>query len=303
MVGGNAMPMTDVQCVVAAGDAVGEGVLWSSENGTVYWTDVCRFLIHSHQPDSQAFKTWIFDEPVVALALSTEPGRLLVALGSKLLWWWPQTDRRMDHGFVLKDYPRVRLNDGRADPMGNFWVGSMRNNVLHNGELGAAGGQDGVMYRISPDGDVSECITQLGIANTLCWSPDQQTFYTADTLANAVWAYEFDARTGTLGSRRDHLVDYPFGAPDGSAMDAEGFLWNCRFAGNQIVRVSPQGKVDRVIQMPVKNITTASFGGPDMKTLYVTSASILRDPGERLAGSLWSIECDVPGLPTNLVRV
>lgn len=297
------MSTLEAHCVVAAGDAVGEGALWSPQDCTVYWTDVCRFLIHSHHTETHSFKTWIFDEPVVALALTTEPGRLLVALGSKLVWWWPESDRRVDHGFVLTDYPRVRLNDGRADPEGNFWVGSMRNNVLPNGELGEAGGQDGVMYRISPSGDVSECISQLGIANTLCWSPDKKTFYTADTLANAVWAYDFDASTGSLGQRRNFLCGYPLGAPDGSAMDAEGYLWNCRFGGHQIVRVSPEGVVDRIIQMPVKNITTAAFGGPDLKTLYVTTASVLRDPGERLAGSLWSIVCEVPGLPQYLVKV
>jgi sugar lactone lactonase YvrE len=297
------MPMYEAQCVVAAGDAVGEGAVWSPQDNGVYWTDVCRFLVHSHQVDTHAFKTWFFDEPVVALALTTEPGRWLVALGSKLIWWWPESDRRVDHGFFLKDYPRVRLNDGRADPMGNFWVGSMRNNVLPNGELGVAGGQDGVMYRISSDGAVTECISELGIANTLCWSPDARTFYTADTLANAVWAYDFDASTGNLGERRNFLVDYPFGAPDGSAIDVDGCLWNCRFSGYEIVRITPDGTVDRVIHMPVKNITTATFGGPDLKTLYVTSASVLKDPGERLAGSLWSIACDVAGLPPNFVRV
>lgn len=290
-------------CVAPTGDVVGEGAVWSADERAVYWTDINRFLIHRYDETGGSTRSWIFDEPVVALALTTQPGRWLVALASKLIWWWPVEDRRVDHGFNLPDFPRVRLNDGRADPLGNFWVGSMRNNVLPDGELGEAGGADGVMYRVSPNGTVSELISGLGIANTLCWSPDQRTFFTADTLANTVWAYEFNPVDASLGSRRDFLVGFERGAPDGSAIDAEGFLWNCRFFGHCIVRVAPDGRIDKVIEMPVKNITTATFGGVDLRTLYVTSASALRDPGERLAGSLWALRCEVPGMSENRVQV
>ncbi|MDE2398749.1 MAG: SMP-30/gluconolactonase/LRE family protein, partial [Burkholderiales bacterium] len=281
----------------------GEGAVWCAEEAAVYWTDINRFLIHRYDEAGRSVRSWHFDEPVVALALSTEPGRWLVALASRLVWWWPASDRREDHGFRLPGYPQVRLNDGRPDPLGNFWVGSMRNNVLADGEMGEAGGTEGRMVRITPDGAVSEHIDGLGISNTLCWSPEGSRFYTADTLANTVWAYAFDPATATLGARQVHLAGFERGAPDGSAIDSEGFLWNCRFFGHCIVRVSPQGEVERVIEMPVKNITTATFGGADLKTLYVTSAAAFRDPGERLAGSLWSLRCDVPGLPENRVRV
>lgn len=295
------MKMFEPYCVAAQGDVVGEGAVWSASEGALYWTDVCRFLIHRYDTGNSSVRTWYFDEPVVALSLSSESGRWMVALGSKLVWWWPATDRREDHGFVLEGYPSVRLNDGRADPLGNFWVGSMRNNMLPNGELTEAGGQDGVMFRISPDGMATRHIAGIGIANTLCWSPDEATFYTADTLANVVWAYDFDAVTATLGARRELLACYSRGVPDGSAIDAEGFVWNCRFFGGCIVRISPKGHVDKVIDMPVRNVTTATFGGADLRTLYVTSASALKGPGERLAGSLWAIGCEVPGVPESVV--
>ncbi|WP_038740728.1 SMP-30/gluconolactonase/LRE family protein [Burkholderia pseudomallei] len=297
------MKLFEPYWVAASGDVVGEGAVWSAPESAIYWTDVCRYLIHRYDMADRSVRTWIFDEPVVALAFSSEAGRWLVALASKLIWWWPAEDRRLDHGFVLDGYPHVRLNDGRADPLGNFWVGSMRNNMLPDGELCEAGGADGIMFRIDPDGAVTRHIAGLGIANTLCWSPDKTVFYTADTLANAVWAYEFDSTSATIRARRDLLTGYSRGLPDGSTIDEDGFIWNCRFYGGCIVRISPSGQVDKVVEMPVKNVTTATFGGPDLRTLYVTSASALKEPGERLAGSLWAIECEVPGLPENAVRV
>ena len=305
MVGGSAvaMPEADLRCIAAVGDQVGESPVWSQADGSVYWTDVCRFLVHQLVVSRETLRTWIFDEPVVALSLSNESGRWLVALASRLIWWWPKTDRRMEHGFVLPGYPRVRLNDGRADPQGNFWIGSMRNNLLPNGDLTSAGGTDGVMYRISPTGQVSEHIHGLGISNTVCWSPDGGTFYTADTLANAVWAYTFDAHNAALGQRRDFFIGHGEGLPDGSAMDAAGYLWNCRFGGGSIVRLAPNGSIDRMVRLPVQDVTSACFGGPDLQTLFITSAAVLHHSGERLAGSLWALACDTPGLAPNMVKI
>ena len=291
----------DIQCIAPAGDVCGEGAVWCASEAAVYWTDINRFLIHRLKSETSAVESWHFDEPVVALSLTIEEGRLLVALASKLIWWWPATDRRADHGFVLPGSPEVRLNDGRADPEGNFWVGSMKNNVLPDGEAGEAGGNDGVLYRIAPDGSASVHMDGLGISNTLCWSPDGSTFYTADTLANEI--YEFDVTMEGIGNRRTFFGADDRGLPDGSAMDRNGDLWNCRFFGGAILRIASDGTLREAIEMPVRNITTATFGGPDLKTLYITSASALRNPGDRLAGSLWAIRTEVAGLPENRVKI
>ncbi|WP_429819512.1 SMP-30/gluconolactonase/LRE family protein [Ensifer sp. B1-9] len=286
-------------CVAPVGDRCGEGAVWSADEAAVYWTDINRFLVHRYDEATQAVRTWLFDEPVVAISLTKETGRLLVALGSKLLWWWPKADRREDHGFRLPGAPRVRLNDGRTDPAGNFWVGSMKNNVLPDGELGEAGPGEGVLYRIAPDGAVTEWRHGLGISNTLCWSPDRRTFYFADTLANEIYAFDYDAAEGAISGERHFFAGFDRGSPDGSTIDSEGFLWNCRFGGSCIARIAPDGRLAEVIDMPVTNITTCTFGGADLKTLYITTASILSGPGERLAGSLYAMRVEVPGLPEN----
>ncbi|MGE6781765.1 SMP-30/gluconolactonase/LRE family protein [Ensifer adhaerens] len=284
-------------CVAPVGDRCGEGAVWSADEAAVYWTDINRFLIHRYDEATQAVRTWLFDEPVVAISLTSEDGRLLVALGSKLIWWWPKTDRRQDHGFALPGTPRVRLNDGRADPLGNFWVGSMKNNVLPDGQLGDVAPGEGILYRIAPDGAVTEWRHGLGISNTLCWSPDRSTFYFGDTLANEIYAFDYDVEAGAISGERHLFTGFQRGSPDGSAIDSEGFLWNCRYGGRCIARIAPDGTLAEVIEMPVSNITTCTFGGADRMTLYITTAG--GGPAERLAGSLYAMRVDVAGLPEN----
>lgn len=292
-----------VVCVAPVGDKCGEGAVWSSDEAALYWCDINRFLVHRYDNDANCVQSWLFNEPVVAVSLTSQAGRFLLALASKLVWWWPATDRREDHGFKLPGSPRVRLNDGRADPAGNFWVGSMRNNVLPNGDLGETGKGEGILYRITPGGSVTQWRAGLGISNTLCWSPDQSTFYFGDTLENTIYAYDYALSAGGIANERRFQSDFIRGLPDGSAMDSEGFLWNCRFGGSCIARMSPDGTIAEIIEMPVSNVTTCTFGGDDLKTLYITSASILPVPGERLAGSLFAIQVDVAGLPENRIQM
>ena len=292
-----------VRCLVPAGDKCGEGAVWCAEDSAVYWTDINRFLIHRYDPDSGLQKSWFFDEPVVAISLTTQHGQLLVALASRLIYFWPATDQRRDFGFALPGFPRVRLNDGRSDPAGNFWVGSMKNNVLPDGELGEAGKGEGILYRIDPQGRVTEWRRGLGISNTLCWSPDASRFYFADTLANEIRVYDYDRANAEIAREVAFFGGFDRGYPDGSAMDSAGYLWNCRFGGGCIVRLAPDGSVDRIIDMPVQNITTCTFGDKDLKTLFITTASVMSPPGNRLAGSLFALQVDVPGLPENRFHV
>src|SRR5579862_7939717 len=144
--------MPAIRCIAPSGDHCGEGVVWHAGEQAVYWTDVNRFLIHRHDLATQSTRSWVFDEPVVALSLTDRDDTLLVALGSKLIVWRAIDDRRRDHGFVLEGAPRVRLNEGRADPRGVFWVGSMKNNVLPDGEAGPVGKGEGKLFRVAPEG-------------------------------------------------------------------------------------------------------------------------------------------------------
>jgi sugar lactone lactonase YvrE len=290
-------------CVAPTGDRCGEGAVWHAAERAVYWTDINRFLIHRFTPVDQCVRTWFFDEPVTALVLTNRDDVLAVVLGSRLILWEPAADIRREHGFHLPDSPKVRFNDARADPRGSLWVGSMRNNVNPDGSAGEAGGTDGVLYRVDPDGRVTIWRRDLGISNTLAWSPDQRRFYSGDSLANTIWSYDYDPDTGNVSGERPFLQDFSRGLPDGSTVDSEGYLWNCRFFGGCIVRVAPDGKIDRVVEMPVKNVTTCTFGGADRKTLYITTASAEAPPSDRLAGGLYAMQTDGAGQAENRFSV
>jgi len=239
---------------------------------------------------------------VTALTLTERDDTLVVILGSQAILWEPSSDRRSKPVYKLDQWPNVRLNDARADPRGSLWMGSMRNNVNADGSAGTAGGQDGALFRLDPDGKVKVWRQNVGIANTLAWSPDRRRFYFGDTLANTVWVYDYDLATGAIANERPFLQGFARGLPDGSTVDSQGYLWNCRFFGGCIVRVAPDGTIDRVVEMPVKNITTCTFGGPDRKTLYVTTARIEAPAGDRLAGGLYAIPTEVAGQPENRFR-
>jgi len=286
-------------CVAPAGDRCGEGPVWHAGEQALYWTDINRFLVHRFDPRDESVKSWFFDEPVTALALTTRDDVLAVALGSRMIFWNPWSGERRDHGFRLPGWPAVRLNDGRPDPRGSLWLGSMRNNVNADGSSSEAGGTDGVLYRIDPDGSVSEWKCGIGISNTFAWNPERTQFYFADTLQNTVYAYDYDSSKGSIGAERVFFAGFPRGWPDGSAMDREGCLWNCRYGGASIVRIAPDGTIDRVVEMPAVNITSCTFGGADLTTLYATSASCDAPPGDRLGGGLFAIPAGVQGLPEN----
>ena len=292
-----------VSVVAPAGDWCGESPVWHPEERAVYWIDVNRFLIHRCDPARPSVASSYFEEPVTALALTTRADTLAVALGGSLILWKPATDERRGQGFCLRGWPAVRLNDGRPDARGSLWLGSMRNNVNPDGSPGEAGGADGRLLRVDPDGAVSEWKHGIGIANTMAWSPDGKRFYSADTLGNILFTYDYDAGTGAISNERPFLAGFARGVPDGSAVDREGYVWNCRHGGGCIVCAAPDGAIERVIDMPVTHITSCTFGGADFCTLYVTTAALGAPQGERLAGSLFAIRSEVAGLPDHRFRI
>jgi sugar lactone lactonase YvrE len=290
-------------CIAPTADRCGEGVVWHAAQSTVYWTDINRFIIHGFSLADRGVRSWFFEEPATAIVLTDRDDTLAVVLASGVILWQPSQDTRRPFGFQLDGYPKVRLNDARVDPQGSLWAGTMRNNVNPDGSSGEAGGLDGVLYRIDGNKAVSTHRMNIGVSNTLAWSPDRKHFYFADSLANVIWSYDYDEASRTISNEKSFFEGYSRGLPDGSTMDAEGFLWNCRYGGNCVVRVAPDGKIDRVIEMPTPNITTCTFGGADHSTLYITTAAAGAPPGDRVAGSLFALQPGVKGQPENRFKV
>jgi sugar lactone lactonase YvrE len=283
----------EIRCVVPAGDICGEGAVWHGEQNALYWTDINRSLLHRYDAGSGATNTWIFDEPVTAVNFTTDPETLLLVLASHVGLWTARKHPHVETIYKLPTVPEFRFNDARVDPRGSLWVGTMRNNVGPQGESLDVAQGDAVLYRVDPDGSVSEWKKNIGISNTVAWSPDHKTFYFGDSTAGVINAYAYDEETGEISGERPLLAGYMRGAPDGSVIDAEGYLWNARWDGGCLLRIAPDGRVVRVLTTPVARPTTGAFGGPGLKTLYFTSA---RSP-EMYSGSIFAIDLEVGGLP------
>jgi sugar lactone lactonase YvrE len=291
--------MEEIRCVVPAGDICGEGAAWCSEQNALYWTDINRSLVHRYDASTQATETWIFDEPVTAVALTTVPEVLVLVLASKVGFWSPETHPQVQPIYTLASAPEMRFNDARVDPRGSLWAGTMRNNVGPEGENLDVTFSGGVLYRIDPGGAVSEWKKDIGISNTVAWSPNRTRFYFGDSIANVINSYSYNDKTGVIAGELPLLTGYSDGLPDGSAIDAEGYLWNARYGGRCLIRIAPDGRVDRKVAMPVLNPTTCTFGGADLRTLYITSAR----SAEKLSGSIFSMDLDVGGIPDYRFRL
>ncbi len=289
----------EIRCVAPTGDICGEGAVWHPEQHALYWTDINRYLVHRLDGASGAVTTWLFDEPVTAVTLTTDPNQLLLVLASQVAVWSPQSHPQLQTIFRLTAAPEMRFNDARVDPRGSLWAGTMRNNVGPQGENLDVAFTGAVLYRIDPAGDASVWMRDIGISNTVAWSPDRNTFYFGDSIANAIYSFAYDELTGAISGQATHFAGHPQGLPDGSAIDAEGYLWNARYGGGCIVRIAPDGKLDRIVSVPIRNPTTCTFGGPELKTLYITSAR----SAERLSGSLFAMEPGVAGIPDGRFRL
>jgi sugar lactone lactonase YvrE len=282
--------MSSVRCVVRSTDELGEGPCWSPRDERLYWFDIKGRRLSWFEP--QGARTGSYELPMRASAAAPlAGGGLLMATERGLAFFGPasgEVDLRqpMDLG------PGFRSNDGVILGDGCFWWSSTDDK---------GGERPGVIFRTCPDGFTEPAIRGIHIANSLAMSPDRKRLYLADTKKQVIWCFDPNDL-----SRREVFVDlegYP-GGPDGSAVDEEGFLWNAHWGRWQVVRYAPDGTVDRVIEVPVEQPSACAFGGPDLATLFITSAweDLSDDARARqpLAGSLFAIEPGVRGLASPL---
>ena len=298
--------MNGIRCVAETRNLVGESPIWDAGPQQLFWTDINGMSVYRLELRSGRVEQWKFASPVSTLALTSKSGWLLVAAGLQLLLWKVETDERVLF-LQMEDAERGnRLNEGAADPDGNFWVGTMCNNVAADGsgidvDWDDPRSRSGSLYRVAPDGTIFRQASGLAIPNTMIWSPDGATMYTGDSIDNVLYAYDYEH--GSAANSRVFTHGFDRGVPDGSAMDEDGFVWNCRYFGNCVVRFDPAGTVDQVVEMPVKNITSCAFGGEDLRTLFITTASVSGEPNETFAGAVFALDLSVRGLPENRFRI
>ncbi len=294
------------RCVAETNSLVGESPVWDAENQRLFFTDINGMSVSALDVRSGRVEQWQFNAPVSALALTSSAGWFLVAAGLHLLLWNTETDERVSFAEIEDVGLGNRLNDGAAGPDGNFWVGTMRNNVAPDGahidvDWNHPASRTGSLYRVSSAGIVTLEGSGFAIPNTMTWSPDGRTMYTGDSIDNVIYAYDF--RYGSIAYREVFTQDFARGVPDGSAIDEDGYIWNCRYFGSCIVRFDPTGTVDRVVELPVRDVTNCAFGGDDLRTLFITTAAVSSGSNERLAGAVFAFKPGIRGKPENRFHI
>ncbi|MFZ2737643.1 MAG: SMP-30/gluconolactonase/LRE family protein [Burkholderiaceae bacterium] len=284
-----------IECVVQCADILGEVPRWCERSQRLWWVDVRRPALQSWQPANARYSAQRLHPDLVTGSMALrEAGGFLLATGTGVYLYDPENGlpaQRIAHPEAGKE--GMRLNDGRCDRRGRFWVGSMHDSRRES---------LGTLYRIDPDYRCSVMLDDFVLPNALCWSPDDKTLYFADTHKQLIWAFDYDLDDGAISNRRVFKDwTHQLGRPDGATVDAEGYIWNCMVASGQLVRLSPDGRVDRTIQLPVTNPTCPAFGGERLDRLYITSHSQRFTPEQQtrepLAGALLALDVGVCGLP------
>jgi sugar lactone lactonase YvrE len=281
-----------------AADIVGESAVYDERRDALVWVDIGGKRIHRLHLAERRHEAWPAPDFPTSIGLRADGG-VVVGLSDRVaLWDYVGEFRTL--AIVEPDLPDNRLNEGRVGPDGAFWVGTMQNNLEPNGAPKAMTRDSGAIYRIDGNGRVSQLTPrEFGIANTMAWTDDGR-FLTADTTRNAIYAYDF--RAGVLTNKRLFAGPLDRGAPDGSCLDAEGFLWNCRVAGGACVaRFRPDGGLNRLVELPCTWPTSCAFGGTDFATLYVTSARFTMTADHIAArpeeGALFAVDVSGRGRP------
>jgi sugar lactone lactonase YvrE len=272
-------------------DILGESAIWCGIDNVLYWVDIRAPALRRLEPQTGQVTSWAMNDLCAAVMLSTDR-RLLLAMRLGLFAFDP-ADKTLKP-FVAPEPESLnnRLNDSKCDRNGRLWTGTMR-------DFGLA--RTGSLYRIGADASCTRMLGDITVPNALSWSPDDRAMYFADTPDGQIRAYEFDAGEGQLGAMKIIETGPLPGRPDGATVDSDGCIWSARYQGSCVARITPQGKVDRIVELPASQVTSCTLGGPDLRTLYITTARQKLSPADLdsqpLAGGLFAVRVDVGGLP------
>ena len=290
--------MSKVELLDECNNSLGEGITYSSNDNFLYWLDIGN-LSKLHKLDLSLKKKEIFELPEIVTATSVRSSDELILATNNGIKLFNTFNKKFESILNIESQQLLtRSNDGASDSLGRFWFGTMQNNFDKNGKSIPINGNIGKLYKVDTNKKISVVEEGLGIPNTFVWSPDNTNFYFTDTLNGTILSYDFELESGELSNKKN-FATFDRGHPDGSTIDTDGCVWNCRWGGSCIVRFTPSGKVDQIIEMPVQNITNCIFGGSDMKTLFITTASNEGKNKNDLDGSLFSINLNYQGIEDN----
>jgi len=288
------IPVHDAELLLDAGAELGEGPLWDPASSCLFFVDILRGRVHRFDPATGALRAFDVGQYVGAVALA-ESGDLMLAVRDGFARMSLASGRVEMVAEVEADRPDQRMNDGKCDPAGRFWAGTMA--------LDERGGA-GALYRLDPDGRVHTMLRQVSISNGLDWSSDAKLMYFVDSPTQSVDLFDFDLAAGTIANRRSLVrVGAVHGLPDGLTLDADGGAWVSLWSGGEIRRYGADGSLDAIVRVPTKYPTSCTFGGPDLTDLLITTASVKLSSEERAtqphAGGIFRARPGVTGRPPN----
>ena len=283
--------MTEAVCVAPTGCVLGEGPLWSPSEGFLWWVDIKRAKLHRYNPKTG--NTRRYDLPIHASALALSDGGLIMT-GDREVGRYDTATESYEKIADINEPEGYRTNDAGIAPDGSLWFGTMN----ENGDI-----PEGQYYKLTPELSIERIgLPEVMVTNTMEFSPAGATFFTCDSAEQMILAFDHDLQTGALSNRRVFASTLEAGCyPDGSALDADGYLWSAQWAGARLVRYAPDGTIADVIKLPISRPTSCAFGGENLQTLYITSArDVLSDAAldrQPMAGSLFALDVETPGLP------
>ncbi len=279
---------------IPVANVLGEGIQWNIERGEVWWTDIVDCKLYSYHWQSRALSVRQMPESVCAFAFIENDSRLLIAFSSGFALYQPKNDQVEWLHPDICDGVNHRLNDGRVDRQGRFWCGSL---VLSDEQSLKNSGK---LYRLNGDLSLSIQEENIQISNGLCWSQNSKTMYFSDSPKQTIYQYAFNQATGS-NSARTELLTTPTGAyPDGANVDSQDCIWSALWGAGRIARYNSEGHEIASIPVPASQPTCIAFGGDDLSTLFVSSATQdLSDSAlqnEPRAGSVFVFKTNVKGL-------
>jgi sugar lactone lactonase YvrE len=279
------------EVIAPAGQTLGESASWCARTQMLWWIDIRAPQVKRWNSATGAIDVWTMPE-LCGAVVPTHAAEVVVALRAGLRLLDPRTGALMPLATLETGHPEHRLNEAKCDRQGRLWCGSMWDFGKH---------PTGGLYRVSTDLQTRKVRSAITIPNGIGFAPDGRCMYFVDTATGCIEMAPYDTDAGLPASWRTLVgADAAPGRPDGSTVDADGCIWNTRFGAGCIARFTPQGKLDRLIRLPVSQPTSCSFGGPDLDTLFVTSATQRLSPealaAEPMAGALLALRLDVQGL-------
>lgn len=263
---------------------LGEGPVWDPAAQVLWWVDIYAGRLHRHDPTG-GDASWEVGEDL-GCAAPRSAGGVVIATRTGFHIFDPVTGEKRAIADPEAEQPDTRFNDGAVDPRGRFWACTMKD----RGDPGPVG----AFWQLDPDGSTHRGPAGYSISNGLAFSPDGTRIYFSDTARETIWQAEYDPATGEHGRPQPFFTTRNLaGAPDGAAVDAGGCYWTAALGGWQLLRITPEGKLDRAIALPVEKPTKPAFGGTDLKTLYVTcmGEGMVDDLAEQpLAGTLLAVD-------------